>query len=661
MGHVGEVVHLDSIELFLRCLGFFGLFPFAALLADMAGCFSAHPADMPPESIADPQQQQSQGSPKQDGPPAGVPGRQHLHPQERLGFHNGIAVVVYLYPETVVPGGQIGIIGFMYSAGRHPVFVEALHHIVVVGALVAAVIQGGEGDAETVLLVLEGDIRTVFQFGGYGAFRSGPHQLVVDGQVLEDQGDGTLLGNVQRVEPGETVRSAEHQGAVRIDAGGAVAELIAANPVFLVVIHESSQGTVPFPEPVERGYPDVPLAVFLDGGDVLAADALDQGGGSAFPVPVHQSVGDGAQPYVPGGILVQAVRDADRPADAGGFLFRSERQFTHFVGVIVDREHGQVERAHQNLARLRGQKVGHEGPLAAGSQGDGLHLPGALVIDQQVRSHGADPDAAPVVLGDGEGRDGDDTVRGNKAQAVPAAAEHLEFVCKQQPVLSLGIHEHFVASDVSHLVVLNQIIYRDRADAPFFPVIDKHAVPLGGDPEQAVRVQAQRSNAFVVKEGGEKLIAVELVLVVIGDGVSLVCCAEPDVVPAVLEDGADFCIGHIVGESGLSLADYAVLGGIIAEQACSDDIQQDHGPVVGREQLVDISFHDLFSPGEGFGDGFGLERTGVDDAEASHAGKPDLTFSHQALMIDKMGRGEFCQLGEIVRAVDAQGGAVAYP
>ena len=75
-----------------------------------------------------------------------------------------------------------------------------------------------------------------------------------------------------------------------------------------------------------------------------------------------------------------------------------------------------------------------------------------------------------------------------------------------------------------------------------------------------------------MEERGEELVAVELVLVIIGDKETLVCGAEPEVVPAVLEDDADLRFRNVVRETGFPLPDDAVLGREIAEHSLADDI-----------------------------------------------------------------------------------------
>ena len=234
--HVGEVVHLDLRQPLLLLLFLLHPFALAAHLVDAPGRFLPDAADPARQLIDARQEHETDQDVQQDRPPGSVPGRQHPDVQGVLGFDDALVVVGDADPELVVAGRQVRIVGVVVVPRIDPVGVVAFHHVEVVRPLQAAEVQRGEGDAEGVLVVAEDDVRIVPEFPLDGGALAGFHQDIVDLQVLEHQGNGTLLGHVQRVEPGEAVGAAEHERAVRQDAGGPFGELVSADAVFLEVI-----------------------------------------------------------------------------------------------------------------------------------------------------------------------------------------------------------------------------------------------------------------------------------------------------------------------------------------------------------------------------------------------------------------------------------------
>ena len=125
----------------------------------------------------------------------------------------------------------------------------------------------------------------------------------------------------------------------------------------------------------------------------------------------------------------------------------------------------------------------------------------------------------------------------------------------------------------------------------------------------------------------------------VGDAVALVGRAEPQIVAAVLEDGVDFALRNVVGEVGLSLAEETSAGRKVAENAFSNDIQQDAAVIEGVHQ-VDVSVgQDGIAP-------YGLRQfcpgsfDSVVDPQVPHSGKPDLPAACMTDMVGGEGDGD---------------------
>lgn len=173
-----------------------------------------------------------------------------------LGLHDAPVVVGDFHVEHILACGQVGVVGLVVVAGVYPVVVEALQMVLVVHPSVLAVVQGGEGDAETVLVVSQvyvGAVGEVLVDGLSVQLRT--YQLVVYLQVAEQQRDVALYGYVDGVEECEPVRAAEDERAVGQARRGAVVELVSAYAVSGVIVGESCGCPVIFAQTVLGAYP----------------------------------------------------------------------------------------------------------------------------------------------------------------------------------------------------------------------------------------------------------------------------------------------------------------------------------------------------------------------------------------------------------------------
>ena len=654
VGHVGEVVHLDLVQPLLLGFLLFGPFPFAAFFADMGGGLPADAADVPVEGPAHADEDQSGQGEQQPGPPGSVPGRQHFHVQRFLRFYYALVVVRDPDLEPVLPGRKVCVIGLVVVPGIDPVPVEPFHHIEIVRPLLLAVIQGGEGDAEGVLVIADEDVRSGPEFPVDGTVLRGLHQGIVDFQVLEHQRDLPLLRNVQRIEPGEPMGAAEHQRPVRKDAGGPLGELVPADAVGLEIVHEPVHGAVIFAQAVHRGHPDVALPVFLDGADVLARDTVHGNRGTGLVVVPEESVGDGPGPQVTGAVLEQGGRYQDGAAYDGLLFTFAEGKGLHFVRIGIQVQEGLSGRGDDNASGRRGNEVLDDGPYGRIRQGDGRDGGTGLVVAEQVRPRSADPDASAFVLGDGQRVH--DYRRSQHLEPFPVepGAEYLVLVREQQPQVALRVAEDLGAADVADVGIVEEGGDIHAPENLALQVVNPQTIPQSGDPQPAAFVQAQGGHGFPVEGRCEELVAVELVLVMVGDRIALVRRPEPQVLAAVLEDGPDLRVGNVERETGVVLEKDPARSAEIAEHALSDDIQQERLLVHGVQDVDVAADQPGLVPDRG-GKFFPSAAAGVEDAQPPHAGHPVFPVPGVDDVIDDVGCAVGCRQGKVVRIVAFEG------
>ena len=366
---------------------------------------------------------------EQVGPPRAPGGRIYADADGVLGLHDAPVVVGDFHVEHILSGRQVGVVGFVVVAGVYPVVVESLQVVLVVHSSVLAVVQGGEGDAEAVLVVLQvyvGAVGEVLADGFSVQLRT--YQAVVYLQVAEQQWDVALDGHVDGVEERKAVRAAEDERAVGQTARGAVVELVSAYAVGGVIVGEASGCPVIFAQSVLGAYPEVALQVFLDARYVEAGGAGHGCHPARFGMVAHQAIAYGAYPENAVRVFVQGRGDEYGAAYAGfQILFRDVRRACRQV-FDVDMLDGLVEARHHQPAVVHHRHAGHEGePLEELHRLEFL-LAGAQGID--VDRGGAYPDGSVGRLGDGHGQE----------NPVP-------FLYLQLPVGRVACLQHFIVGD----------------------------------------------------------------------------------------------------------------------------------------------------------------------------------------------------------------------
>ena len=450
--------------------------------------------------------------------------------------------------------------------------------------------------------------------------------------------------------------AAEDERAVRQRAGGGVVELVASDAVVFREDGDVAHRAVVAAESVLGADPDVALLVLLDGADVRAGSAFDRAGAADGVVVAEQAVADGAEPDVPGAVQEEAggvhdgVSDVVLPFLVGGL---DEAGLAGIGEHLTDQV---VEGSDQHAARGHLHQGGGVGPFVA-RQLEALRAAGVLVVADQLLGIRRNPDAVQVVLGHGDGVDRVDAVHHLQLLAVVAAAEHAVFLGHDEPEFALPVAEEAGAADIADAVVRYQTVHVDLLQGLDVQVIDEQAVVEGGDPEVVVPVRADGHDGFMQELVGEVAVPVETAFVHIGNAVTLVRGAEPQVAPAVAENGADLESGNVVGESRIGLVQQAAVAEVVAEHAVGDGMKQ-HVRAVGEED-VDIAADEAFLLPDGRRNLLPGFRTRIEDAELAHAGEPDLAGGGHGGVVDRMpglpdaGGGE---AGGIVAAQFRQGG-----
>ena len=227
------------------------------------------------------------------------------------------------------------------------------------------------------------------------------------------------------------------------------------------------------------------------------------------------------------------------------------------------------------------------------------------------------------------------------------------FVAEQQPEVSLRVAEDFSAAQIADVRIGYQVRYFDPQELVGAGFTQPEPVAQGGDPETVGVVAAERDDGLVLEGGGQVLVVVEAVTVVVTGGVALVDGAEPEVLVAVAVDGADLGSGNLEGKARVILEQDAVDVALPAEHAFSDDIEQ-QGVVVDREEDVHVSAHDARLAAYGFGKLFPRAGTGIIDAQVAYARQPELAVAGMADVVGVEGEGNGFQDGEVAAVISLE-------
>ena len=284
-----------------------------------------------------------------------------------------------LHAEGIGARGQVGVAGGMGVAGIDPVVVEAVHLIIIMYAFVLAEVEGGEREAEAVLVVGEAHLATAVEQGVDGSVGGRAHELVVDLQVAQADGYLTQGVDIGGVEHRDAVGAAEDEAAVGQLTGGAVSELVAADAVGLIERGDAPRLTVPAVQTLHRRDPEVALAVLLDAAHIGTGETGDARHLVGLGVIAQQAVADGAYPHVALGVLEHVGGDIDAAADARGH--RGDIEFGELARLRVQAGDLLEEGGDEHLAVVELEQGGdeaevgiegllHEGLVAAGGEAE---------------------------------------------------------------------------------------------------------------------------------------------------------------------------------------------------------------------------------------------------------------------------------------------------
>ena len=183
-------------------------------------------------------------------------------------------------------------------------------------ALVLAKVEGGIGDAEAVLIVTETDLTTTVEHHIDRPTDGGAHQLVMDLQVTEPEGDLSERVDIGRVKHRVTISTSEDEATVRELARGTVAELVTSQAISLIKRGDTSCLCIEAVQTFHRTDPEMALMSYFDAGHVRAGETSDMRHRVCFRIVAQKSVTYGAYPHVAIGILIHIGWDVNTSMDA---------------------------------------------------------------------------------------------------------------------------------------------------------------------------------------------------------------------------------------------------------------------------------------------------------------------------------------------------------
>ena len=267
-------------------------------------------------------------------------------------------IIGSLHAEGVMTGRQIGIAGRMVVARINPVAIEAVEFIIIMYALILPEVERSIRDAEAILVVAQTYLLTTVEHGLNGPVGRRPHQLVVDLQMAEFQGNLSERIDIGGVEHGDTVGTTEDQTAIRQLTRGTIDKLIASNTVGLIERRDAPRLTIPAIQAFHRSHPDITLNVFLDAAHIRAGETRDARHLVSLQIVTQKSVAHGTDPYVAFGILNHISRNVHTATDA--LSHRRDIEFGELPRLGVHLENLLEEGRDEQLSITEPQQRGNE-------------------------------------------------------------------------------------------------------------------------------------------------------------------------------------------------------------------------------------------------------------------------------------------------------------
>ena len=260
--------------------------------------------------------------------------------------------------EGIGARGQVGVTGSMGVGSIDPVAIETIHLIIVMYAFVFAEVEGCKRQTETVFAVLQSNFPTTVEYRLDGSVFRGAHQLVVNLQV--DEADGQLQQRVHigGVEHGDAIGAAEDQTAVGQLARGTIGKLIASDAIGLIERGDASRLPIPAVQTLHGADPEVALLVFLDAAYIRARESGDTRHLVGFEIVSQQTVAHGSYPHIALGILQHIRGDIHTTADA--LCHRGDIDLGEFPCLWIQAGDGLIEGRDEHLSVVEFQQRGNE-------------------------------------------------------------------------------------------------------------------------------------------------------------------------------------------------------------------------------------------------------------------------------------------------------------
>ena len=211
-----------------------------------------------------------------------------------------------------------------------------------------AVVKGRERNVETVLFMVQVNVRTAGQNFVYATAFARHHYLVVHLQAFENYRNPRGVSLVFRAEQRKSVCAAEYQTSVGQHAGSPVVELVPSESVSREVIGIGQCLRVESGQSVQGAYPKCPLIILFYRRYVCTCGPGNRNNASFQFVVSEQSVSYRAYPDVAVSVLISVRGNEKRGFETVGPVFVIYRQVADFQCLHVDKFYLVVESAHQH-------------------------------------------------------------------------------------------------------------------------------------------------------------------------------------------------------------------------------------------------------------------------------------------------------------------------